>query len=160
MSFPFMIHFHLSARSLKNIVLTILWQAWTSTIYFPIFTWVELLIFGLMNYFLRRIQSKISIETQQIFVFMKTSWSRFQEVFHLRLQKASSRSLDQDEYIRLTHRSLEDVFKTSWSKPIYSPWSYVFKTSCKNVFKTSSRHLQDVFKTSLRCLQDIFKTSN
>ena len=76
------------------------------------------------------------------------------------LQKASSRSLDQDEYIRLTHRSLEDVFKTSWSKPIYSPWSYVFKTSCKNVFKTSSRHLQDVFKTSLRCLQDIIKTSN
>ena len=74
----------------------------------------------------------------------------------------------------------------SWSRPIYSPGPYLFKTSSKcfpdvlprylqEVFKTFSkrlpktlsRHLQDVFKTSSRrlantssrCLQDIFKTS-
>ena len=53
----------------------------------------------------------------------------------IRLQKTSSRRLDQDQYIRLGHMSskhLQDGFKTSW----------------KNVFKTSSRRLQDVFKTS------------
>ena len=64
--------------------------------------------------------------------------------------------------------------KTSWSRPIYSSWPYVFKTSsrrpkdifktsCQDVFKTSaktsSRHLQDVLKTSSRGLQDILKTS-
>ena len=63
----------------------------------------------------------------------------------------------------------EDVFKTSWSRPIYSSWLYIFKTfsrhlqdvlktSCKNVFKASSRRLekrlQDIFKTSCK---DIFK---
>ena len=48
--------------------------------------------------------------------------------------------------------------KTSWSRPIYSSWPYVFKASCKNVFKTSSRRLQDVLKTSSRYLQDVFKT--
>ena len=62
--------------------------------------------------------------------------------------------------------SSEDVFKTSWSRPIHSSWPYVFKTSsrrfqdvfktsCKNVFKTSSRRLQDVLQ---RYLQDVFKT--
>ena len=35
----------------------------------------------------------------------------------------------------------------------------VFKTSCKNVFQTSSRRLQNASKTSSRRLQDIFKTS-
>ena len=44
--------------------------------------------------------------------------------------KTSSRRLDQDEYVRLSLTSSEDVFKTS----------------CKNVFKTSSRRLQDVLK--------------
>ena len=79
--------------------------------------------------------------------------------FRLRLQKMSSRRLDQDEYIRLSHTSSEDVFKTSWSRPIYSSWLYVFKTSCENVFTTSSRRLQDILKKSSKRLQDIFKTS-
>ena len=81
------------------------------------------------------------------------------------------RRLDQDEYVRLSLTSSEDVFKTSWSRPIYSSWLYVFKTSsrrfqdvfetsCKSVFKKSSRCLQDVFKTSSKRLQDIFKTSS
>ena len=70
---------------------------------------------------------------------------------------------------------LQDVFKMSWSRPIYSSWPCVFKTSsrrfqdvfktsCKNVFKTSSRRLQDVLKTSSKRLQDVlknvFKTSS
>ena len=65
------------------------------------------------------------------------------------------RRLDQDEYVCLSLRSSEDVFKTSWTRPIYSSWLYVFKTSCQDVFKTSSRRLQNVFKTSCK---DIFKT--
>ena len=43
--------------------------------------------------------------------------------------------------------------KTSSSRPIYSSWSYVFKTSCtssRRPAKTSSKHLQDVLKTFLR----------
>ena len=76
--------------------------------------------------------------------------------------KTSSRRLDQDKYVRLSLTSSEDVFKTSWSRPIYSSWPYVFKTSSRclqDVFKTSSRRLQGVFKTSSRRLQGIFKTS-
>ena len=41
--------------------------------------------------------------SQQTFVLMKTSWRR----------------LDQDEYVHLSLTSSEDVFKTSWSRPIY-----------------------------------------
>ena len=75
-----------------------------------------------------------------------------EDVFRLRLQKTSSRRLDQDEYIRLSLTSLEDVFKTSWSRPIYFSWPHVFKTS-----QTSSRRFQDVFKTSYK---NVFKTSS
>ena len=69
--------------------------------------------------------------------------------------------------------------KTSWLRPIYLSWSYVFKTSSRrfqDVFKTtsrrvyrdqyiclghtSSRRLQDVFNTSSRHFQGIFKTSS
>ena len=105
--------------------------------------------------------------SQQTFVLMKTSF-----VF------AFKRHLDEDEYILINHTSSEDVFKTSWSRPIYSSCPYVFKASsrrfqdvfkmsCYNVFKTFSRRLQDVlqkrlqdvFKMSSTCFQDVFKTS-
>ena len=100
--------------------------------------------------------------------------------------------LDEDflktSFVFIFRRRLQDVLiktnmfalalrlqKTSWSRPIYSSWLYVFKTSsrrfqdvfktsCKNVFKTSSRRLQDVLKTSSKRLQDVlknvFKTSS
>ena len=76
---------------------------------------------------------------------------------------------------------LEDVFglrlqKTSWSRRIYSPYSYVFRRRLQDVFiktnifvlvmrlqdvfKTFSRRLQDVLKTSSRRLQDVLKTSS
>ena len=64
---------------------------------------------------------------------------------------------------RLSSSSSEDVFKTSWSRPIYLSWPYVFKTSSRrlqDVFKTFSRRLQDLFKTFWRRLQDLFKASS
>ena len=75
------------------------------------------------------------------------------------------RRLDQDEYVRLSLTSSKDVFKTSWSRPKYSSWLYVFRTSSRrfqDVFKTScqdvlSRRLQDVFKTSCK---NVFKISS
>ena len=67
------------------------------------------------------------------------------------------RRLDQDEYVRLSLTSSEDVFKTSWSRPIYLSWPYVFKTSSRRLVKTSSRHFQDVVKTFWRSLQDVLQ---
>ena len=56
-------------------------------------------------------------------------------------------------------RRLGDVLKTSWSRPIYSSWPYVSKTSSRrfqDIFKTSSKRLQDVWQ---KRLQEILKTS-
>ena len=69
----------------------------------------------------------------------ETSSRRFlQDVFKfallIRLQKTSSRRLDEDQHIRLDHTSSRRL---------------------QNVFKTSSRHPQDVLQ---RCLQDVSKT--
>ena len=97
-------------------------------------------------------------------------WRRLEDVFRLRLQKTSSRRFDQDEYIRLSLTSSEDVFKTSsrrLGQDQYIRLGYtssrrlqdVFKTSSRRLAKTSSRHLQDVFKTFWRRLQNVFKTS-
>ena len=114
------------------------------------------------------------------------SWRRLEDVFRLRLQKTSSSIRIRSPYSYVFRKRLQDVFKMSWSRPIYLSWLYVFKTSSRrfqDVFKiltkTSSRRFEDVFKTSLRhlrdvlpktsskrlqdvlheCLQDIFKTS-
>ena len=72
--------------------------------------------------------------------------------------------------------SSEDVLKTSSSRQIYSPNSYVFRRRLQDiliktniivlvirlqdVFKTSARRLQNIFKTSSRHLQDFLKTSS
>ena len=97
------------------------------------------------------------------------------------LSSSSSRRLDQDEYIRLSYMSSEDVFVKTNTFVLAIPlqdtsrrFQDVFKMSCQDVFKTasirlaktSSRHLQGVFKTSSRhfqdvlqrCLQDVLKT--
>ena len=103
---------------------------------------------------------------------MKTFWRHLDQDEYIRLThtssedafKTSARRLDQDQYIRLGHtssRRLQDVFKTSsrhLQDVLPRRLQNVFKTSCKNVFKTSSRRLQDVLKTSSRHLQDVFKT--
>ena len=92
---------------------------------------------------------------------MKTSWRRLADVFGHRLQKTYSRCLDQDEYIRLTHTSSEDVFKTS-SRCLHQDQhirlGHTSSRRLQDVFKTSSRHFQDVFKMFWKRLQDVFKT--
>ena len=80
--------------------------------------------------------------SQQTFVLMKTSWRRLSSSFSEDVFKTSSRSLDQDQYIRLGHtssRRLQDVLPRC----------------LQNVFKKFSRHLQDFLQ---RFLQDAFKT--
>ena len=82
-------------------------------------------------------------------------WRRLEDVFHLRLQMTSWRLL-QTILIKMNMFALAlRLQKTSWSRPIYSSWPYVFKMS--------SRRFQDVFKTSLTrlakissiCFQDV-----
>ena len=75
-------------------------------------------------------------------------------------------------YIRLTHTSSENVFKTSSRrfdqdqyiqdvfKRLPRCLQSVFKMSSRRLAKMSSRPLQDVLKTFWRCLQDVFKTSS
>ena len=70
------------------------------------------------------------------------------DVFQGRLQKTSSSHIDQDEYIR---------FSQGQGQYIHLGQD-VFKTSCKNVFKISSRRLQDIFKTPSRRFEDVLKT--
>ena len=65
--------------------------------------------------------------------------------------------LDQDEYIRLTHTSSEDVFRASSKRHDQDQYIRLGHTSSmrlQDVFKTCLRHLQDVLQ---RCLQDVFK---
>ena len=77
-------------------------------------------------------------------------WTRLEDVFRLRLQKTFWRRL-QDALIKTNMFALAlRLQKTSWSRPIYSSWPYVFKTSSRrfqNVFKTSSRRFQDVLSS-------------
>ena len=110
------------------------------------------------------ISSSLLLEDVFRLRLQKMSSRRLQDVFIktnifallIRLQKTSWRRLDQDQYTRLGHtssRHFQDVFKTAWKN--------VFKTSSRSfqkVFKTSLRYLQDVFKMSSRHLQEVFKT--
>ena len=86
----------------------------------------------------------------------------------------------------LVQKTSSRRLKTSWLRPIYLSWLYVFKTSSRRfqdvlprclqnafktclsrpiylswsyVFKTSSRRFQDVFKASSRHFQDVFENS-
>ena len=89
-------------------------------------------------------------------------WRRLEDVFRLRLQKTSWRRLDQDEYVRLSLTSPEDIFKKSsrrlgqdqYIRLGYTP-SRRLQDVLQNVFMTSSRRLQDVLKTSSRRLVKI-----
>ena len=66
-----------------------------------------------------------TISFQHYLRLQKTSSRRFQDVF-----KTSSRRLDQDEYIHLTHTSSENVFKTSCPDVLQKRLPDIFKTSC------------------------------
>ena len=79
-------------------------------------------------------------------------WRHLEDAFRLRLQKTSSRRL-QDVLIKTNIFALAlRLHKASWSRPIYLSWLYVFKAS--------SKRLQDIFKTFWRRLQNVFKTSS
>ena len=77
-----------------------------------------------------------------------------EDVFRLRLQKTSSRRLDQDEYVRLILTSSEDVFKT-YSRRLGQDQYICLAIRLQDVFKTFSRRLQDVLQ---RYLHNVFKT--
>ena len=84
-------------------------------------------------------------------------WRHLEYVLKTSFVFVFRRRLHQDDYDRLSLTSSEDVFKTSWSRPIYSSWPYVFKTSSRrfeDVFQMAWRHLQDVLQ---RYLQHVFK---
>ena len=85
--------------------------------------------------------------------------------------------LDEDvfktSFVFVFRRRLQDVLiksnmfalalrlqKTSWSRPIYSSWPYVFKTSSRRFQDVLQKRLQDIFKTSSRRFEDVFKTSS
>ena len=110
------------------------------------------------------------LKTSFVFVFRR----RLQDILIkadifalvIRLQKMSSRSLGQDQYIRLGHTSsrqhFQDVFKMS-SRPLAKTSSRLFwrllqdvlQRSPEDIFKKSSRPFEDVFKTSSRRLAKI-----
>ena len=69
---------------------------------------------------------------------MKTPWRHLEDVFRLHV------------FVFMFRKHLQDVFKTSWSRRIYSPYSYVFRRRLQEVLQKS---LQDIFKKSLRRLQ-------
>ena len=88
--------------------------------------------------------------TQQIFVLMKMFWRRLEDVFHLRLQKTSSRRL-QDVLIKTNMFALALRLQKTSSRPIY----FVLAIRLQDVLQ---KRLQDFFKTFWKRLQDIFKT--
>ena len=78
-------------------------------------------------------------------------WKRLQDVL-------------KTSFVFVFRRGLQGVFKTSWSRRIYSSWSYILKTpsrrfqdllktSSRRLAKMSSKHLQDVLKTFWRRLE-------
>ena len=72
-----------------------------------------------------------SISSQQTFVLMKTSWRRLSSSSSEGVLKTSSRRLDQDEFVRLSLTSSEDVLvKTN---------IFVLAIRVQDVFKTFSR---------------------
>ena len=84
-------------------------------------------------------------------------WRCLEDVFGLRLQKTSSRRLDQEEYIRLTH-SLQKTSSRRLHQDQHIRLGHTSSKRPQDIFKTSSRYFENVFKTSSRHLQDVFKT--
>ena len=90
---------------------------------------------------------------------MKTSWRPLEDVFRLRLQKTSSRRL-QDVLIKMNMFALAlDVFKTSSRCLGREQYNRLGHTSSRRLHNVLQKRLQDVLKTSSRRLQNVFKTS-
>ena len=106
---------------------------------------------------------------------MKTSWICIEDFFRVRFQKTFSRRL-QVVLVKTNILALVLCLQKTSSrrlqvvliKNIYSSWPYVFKTFCqyvfKNVFKTSSNHLEIILKAFSKHLakrrKNVFKTSS
>ena len=113
-----------------------------------------------------------TLRTHYDYFFRKRLWNCASKIFFRKykqnvvshqtfvLMKTSSRRLDQDKYICLSHTSSEDVFKM-FSRRLgqnqYVRLGYTSSTRFQGVFKTSSKRLQDVLQ---KRLQDVLKTSS
>ena len=156
--FPTLILTWLSYRELSHITLLISTQNPVYGTYFSYWNTTLFSSFVIIPFrFLKSCSSQdISDIPQETFVLMKTSRRRLLSSSSDDILRASSRRLDQDEYIRLTHTSSEDGFKTDILvlaivfKTFSRRFQDVFKTSCK----TSPRHLKDIWQ---RCLQGVSK---
>ena len=126
-----------------------------------------------------KIRKKISVQKpfQQTYVLMKTSWRRLSSsssedvlikmnIFALviRLQKTSSRRLDQDQYIRLGHTSsrrlqdvlqkrLQDIFKTSCKDAFKMFWRRIIRLNCLPSSRICLGHTSEKFMVSVENLQ-------
>ena len=85
-------------------------------------------------------------------------WRRLSSSSSEDVFKTSSRRLDQHEYVRLSLTSSEDVFKTPsrrLGQDQYIRLGHMSSRRLQNLFKASSRHLEDVVLQ--RYLHDVFK---
>ena len=121
-------------------------------------------------------QLLLKVTTQQTFVLMKMSWRRLEDVFRLRLQKTSSRRL-QDVLIQTNMFALALRLQKTSSKRLEDVLVktniFVLAICLQDVFKTSSRRLQDMPSRRLqhmssrrlqdmssRRFEDVFKMSS
>ena len=93
---------------------------------------------------------------------LMTSWRRLLSLSSEEVFKTFSRRLDQDEYIRLIHTSWEDVLIKNKIFVLVIRLQ-AFSRQLQDIFKTTSRHVQDILLRHLQdvlqiCLQDVFKT--
>ena len=86
-------------------------------------------------------------------------WRCLEDVFGHRLQKTSSRRLDQEEYIRLTH-SLQKTSSRRLHQDQHIRLGHTSSRRPQDIFKTSSRCFENVFKTSSRRFENVIKTSS
>ena len=136
-------------------------------VFFGLRIWYKCLTSSLLIWLSWKRKRELNLALIKLIPRKHSSWWRhLEDVLETSDVFVFRRRLVQHEYIHLSHTSSEGVFKASWSRRIYSPWWYVFKTSSRRLAKTSWRHLQDFFKTSSRRfrkmsprrLQDVSKT--
>ena len=91
-----------------------------------------------------RLKNILKISLQQV---LKTPWRRLEDVFARRFEEILKTS--RRHICKTSWRRLENVLKTSW-RPMAktnvlvltkASWRRLLKTTTKDVFKTSSRHL-------------------
>ena len=87
-------------------------------------------------------------------------WRRLEDVFRLRLQKTSWSRRIYSPYTYVFRRRLQDVLTKTNIFVLVIRLQDVFKTSLGRLQDVSQKRLQDIFKTSPRHFQDVFKTSS